>query len=431
MSLPKLLFASPQGEVIEHPELLASVRSGEQLLAPTERFIRLPSSARLVHLPGRLPVGLDPKSGKLELVDKVTLGGKTFTPSAVGALLPPGYTRTLLPGEVKAGGPVLPQWAYTAAGWTKRGAVVWALRTDRRRHWNPRRFSGPQLEPMIAIHRERFPENPVLAQLEICARNYRCFTSQNIFFVRDEGAIPASVSCNARCVGCISEQPAGGPPASHSRMTDGPSPGEMAEVGAFHLSNARGRSMISFGQGCEGEPLTRYRAIAEAIRSIRRRTKGGSININTNGSLPRALESLFDAGLDSVRISLNSASPSLYEAYYCPVGYGWASVEASIALARERGAYLAINLLLLPGVTDRAGEVSALDKLIRRYHIDQLQTRNLCIDPLQYVEVAHRMGSGGEPIGVETMLSKLQKAAPWLVVGNFARGLDERKTLDA
>jgi hypothetical protein len=35
MSLPKLLFASPQGEVIEHPELLASVRSGEQLLAPT------------------------------------------------------------------------------------------------------------------------------------------------------------------------------------------------------------------------------------------------------------------------------------------------------------------------------------------------------------------------------------------------------------
>ena len=431
MSLPKLLFASPRGEVMEHPELLASVRSGEQLLAPTERFIKLPENAQLVHLPGRLPVGWDPKSGKLELVDKVTVGGKSFTPSAVGALLPPGYTRTLLPGEVKAGGPVLPQWAYSAAGWTECGPVVWAVHTDRRKHWNPSRFSGPRLEPLIALHRKRFPENRVLAQLEVCARSYRCFTSQNIFFVRDEGAIPASVSCNARCVGCISEQPAGGPPASHSRMSDGPSAEEMAEIGAFHLSNARGRSMISFGQGCEGEPLTRYRAIAEAIASIRRRTTSGSININTNGSFPRALEALFDAGLDSVRISLNSASPSLYEAYYCPVGYGWDAVEASIALARERGAYVAINLLLLPGVTDRAGEVSVLEKLIRRYHIDQVQTRNLCIDPLQYVEVAHGTGVGGEPIGVEAMLSRFRKVAPWLVIGNFARGLQERKAFDA
>jgi len=74
-------------------------------------------------------------------------------PHAVGALLPPGYTRTYLPGEVKLHGPALPQWAYAAAAWGKRRAVTWALRTDRRDHWNPERFSTPDLKARIEKHR--------------------------------------------------------------------------------------------------------------------------------------------------------------------------------------------------------------------------------------------------------------------------------------
>src|SRR5262249_11222381 len=305
--------------------------------------------ARLVHLPGRLPVGIDPASGRLRLLDRAHLAGKSFTPQAVGALLPPGYTRTLLPGEVKAGGPILPQWAYTAAGWGTRGPVGWALRTDLRRHWSPERFSTPQLQRLIAGHRQRFPANRVLAQLDVCARAYRCFTSQNIFYLRDEGAIPASSSCNARCIGCISEQPAGGAPASHARLSDPPSAREIGGVGALHLETGGGRAMISFGQGCEGEPLTRARAIGEAIAAIRAKTGRGSININTNASLPGALKTLLACGLDAVRISLNSANPRLYEAYYQPRGYRWQDVEASIAVAREHNAYVALNLLLFPG----------------------------------------------------------------------------------
>jgi pyruvate-formate lyase-activating enzyme len=200
----------------------------------------------------------------------------------------------------------------------------------------------------------------------------------------------------------------------------------MGEVGSYHLQHAKGRVMISFGQGCEGEPLTRYRAIADAVRHIRRQTQRGSININTNGSLPRALDALFDAGLDAVRISLNSAVPDLYQAYYQPIGYGWSDVEASIARARQRRAYVAINLLLFPGVTDREGEAEALIQLVRRHRIDQVQTRSLCIDPLQYLAVAHQRGAGGRAIGVPALLNRLRRAAPWLVIGNFARALSER-----
>ncbi|ATB38411.1 radical SAM protein [Cystobacter fuscus] len=424
---PKLLFADPKGRVMEHPYLLATLRSGEELVPPQDKPIALPAAGRLVHLPGRLPVGLHPETGELELVREMKLEGKTFVPSAVGALLPPGYTRTFLPGEVKASGPVLPQWAYTAAAWGEDGPVAWAIHTDKRSHWDPERYSTPELKKLVDAHLARFPGNRVLKQLTTCAMLYRCFTSQNIFYVRDEGAIPASVMCNARCVGCISDQPADGPPASHERMDDGPSAEEMGAIGLHHLEHAPGRTMVSFGQGCEGEPLTRWKFIAESIRYMRAHTSRGSININTNASLTHGLEALFDAGLDAIRVSLNSAVKDLYEAYYKPVKYGWEDVEASIALARERGAYLALNLLLFPGVTDREGEVQALAKLVKKYKVDQVQTRSLCIDPIQYLEVARDKGAGGEPVGIRELLRRLKAARPGLVIGNFARGLDERQ----
>jgi pyruvate-formate lyase-activating enzyme len=423
---PKLLFADPKGVVLEHPYLIATLRSGEELVPPQDRPIPLPSAGRLVHLPGRLPVGMDPETGELELVREMKVGGKTFVPNAVGALLPPGYTRTFLPGEVKGDGPILPQWAYTAAAWGKDGPVAWAIHTDTRSHWDPERYSTPEMRSLVDTHLARFPGSRVLKQLKTCALLYRCFTSQNTFYVRDEAAIPASVMCNARCVGCISDQPADGPPASHERMDDGPSGEEMGAIGLYHLEHAPGRTMVSFGQGCEGEPLTRHKAIAEAIRYMRAKTDKGSININTNASLTHGLAALFDAGLDAVRVSLNSAVKELYEAYYKPVKYTWEDVEASIALARERGAYLALNLLLFPGVTDREGEVRALERLVRKYRVDQVQTRSLCIDPLQYLEVARDRGGGGEPVGIRDLLKRLKAARPGLIIGNFARGLDER-----
>jgi molybdenum cofactor biosynthesis enzyme MoaA len=209
-------------------------------------------------------------------------------------------------------------------------------------------------------------------------------------------------------------------------MDHGPTAEEMADIGSFHLEHAPGRTMISFGQGCEGEPLTRWKAIAEAITLIRARTDRGSININTNGSLTKGLAALYDAGLDAVRVSLNSASPELYAAYYQPTRYAFDDVEASIALSRKRKAFVALNLLLFPGVTDRLGEVEALERLIRKHKVDQLQTRPLAIDPIQYIELARGKGAGGEAIGIPAMLARLKKSAPWLTIGNFARGLEER-----
>ncbi|HEY0839753.1 MAG TPA: radical SAM protein [Vulgatibacter sp.] len=428
MSPPRLLFADPEGRLYDHPELLAAARLGEAVGEPDEAPVPLPAFGRVTSLPGRLPVGVDPGTGETVVVDRITVGRRTFIPTAVGAFLQPGWTRTLLPAdEPLPDAPVLPQWAYTAAGWGEDGPVVWAIHTDTRDHWDPTRYSTPELEGLVQARLIEDGSNRILRQLKTCALDYRCFTSQNVFYCRDEAAIPASIMCNARCVGCISDQPEDGPPASHERMDDAPLADEMARVGIRHLERAPGRTMVSFGQGCEGEPLTRWKVIEKAIRAMREATSRGSININTNGSLTEGLDALFGAGLDAVRVSLNSANPSLYAAYYRPIGYDFADVDRSIGVARARGGYVALNLLLFPGVNDREGEVDALCDLVARHSVDQVQTRSLCIDPQQYLAVARGAEVEGDPLGIPELLRRLREARPGLVIGNFARGLDERE----
>jgi wyosine [tRNA(Phe)-imidazoG37] synthetase (radical SAM superfamily) len=426
---PRLLFADEKGQVYDHPELLAAARSGDALLRPRGRPLPLPPGATLCTLPGRRPVGLDPATGALVVLQEVKLGRRRIVPQAVGATLPPGYTRTLLPAASRPplatvpGTPILPQWAYTAAGFSEAGPVVYALRTDRRGHWDPTRHSTPDLparvEALVATG------NPIYGQLRRCALEWRCFTAQNTFYGRDEGAIPSSSSCNAACVGCLSEADEGLPPSSHERITRAPTAEEMADLAVRHLETATGRVMVSFGQGCEGEPLTRWKEIARAIGLIRARTRRGSIHANTNGSLPEPLGALLEAGLDSIRVSLNSASPDLYAAYYRPSGYALDDVFRSLQLARRRRAYVALNLLTFPGVTDRAGEVERLCRLVARARVDQVQTRPLAIDPDLYMGLARDRGAGGAPVGIPALVRALRAARPGLVVGNFSRARGE------
>jgi len=426
----RLFFADEKGSVYDHPRLLAAARSGGDVVRPAGRPVPLPAGATLCLLPGRRPVGFDPDTGEQVILKTARVGRRTFVPVAVGATLPPGYTRTLLPAAARpllgtAGAPVLPQWAYTAAAFSPEGPVAWALHTDRRGHWDPARHSTEDL-PGLVQERLARADNPVYRQLARCALQWCCFTAQNTFYGRDEGAIPASAACNARCVGCLSETAEGMPPSSHDRILRAPSAEEMAEVGAAHLETAAGRAMVSFGQGCEGEPLLRWKEIARAIRLMRRRTRRGSINLNTNGSMPAALAALAEAGLDAVRISLNAASPDLYSAYYRPVNYGLEDVVDAMRTAREKGLYLALNLLVFPGVTDREEEVERLSALVRRVKADQVQARSLAMDPDVYWEIARDRGGRGPALGVPALLRALRQARPGLVIGNFARGLGER-----
>ena len=217
--------------------------------------------------------------------------------------------------------PTLPLFGYTFACVVDDELYVAAMKTDESENWQPRTFAQGELEAILDARMRTDPGNQVLAQVALCSREYGCFTAQNVFLERGEAALPVSPKCNARCIGCISEQePDAGLPSPQTRIVYETAADELARIGVHHLEREP-EGIVSFGQGCEGEPLLRSIAIAGAIERIRAKRSNGTINLNTNGSMPSALERCIDAGLDAVRISLNSFRPRVYAEYYRPIGY--------------------------------------------------------------------------------------------------------------
>ena len=334
---------------------------------------------------------------------------------ALAVMLPAGYTRLLVPAyQLEAGAPTLPLFGYTFACVVDDELYVAAMKTDEGEDWQPRSFAAGELEAMLERRTRIDPGNQVLAQVALCSRDYGCFTAQNVFLERGEAALPVSPKCNARCVGCISEQePDAGLPSPQTRITYETKADELARIAIHHLERVDD-GIVSFGQGCEGEPLLRSVAIASAIERIRAARSNGTINLNTNGSMPTALERCIDAGLDAVRISLNSFRPHVYAAYYRPIGYGLDDVFASIRVAVRRGLRVSLNLLTHPGITDDAGEIEAMRTFLREVPVRMIQTRTLNIDPEWYFAA---VGRPRAPVGMRAAIAAI--ADLHVAVGNF------------
>ena len=256
----------------------------------------------------------------------------------------------------------------------------------------------------------------MLRQLARCAREYGCFTAQNVFYGRWEAALPVSPACNARCVGCISLQE-GETAAPQERFRLAPTALEIAEIASEHLERPEA-TMVSFGQGCEGEPLLAGRTIADAIQLVRARTDRGLVHLNTNASLPAQLRRLIDAGLGSIRVSTISAIASTYEAYYRPSGYGWSDVRASLHVAAERGILVNVNLLVLPGLTDRPEEVDAFVALLGELPAGVVQLRNLNADPKRALAIFERPRG---LLGIARTLERYRDSAPHFALRSFTR----------
>ena len=164
------------------------------------------------------------------------------------------------------------------------------------------------------------------------------------------------------------------------RLTFLPTVEEIVTVGVAHLEAVRRRDL-------QLRPGLRGRAAAAGAAHRAGDTRHacahgrGTININTNASNPRALQRLYDAGLDSLRASTISARRETYDAYYRPIGYTLDDVKRSLVLAREAGVYTSINLLCFPGLIDCEDEVEALLGFLRETGTRLVQLRNLNIDP--------------------------------------------------
>ncbi len=421
MTHPYLVYATAEGDVREEPRLHA-LSFGDQLLAVGE-LTPLPDGATLSMLPGRLAVG------------QLRSGERSVLPPARGwalaALLPIGYTRTLLPAyDLPEHAEPLPFFGYSAVAGINGRLYVAAIKTDNPRKWHPHAFDRRSLERLVREKQAACPLNRIIAQHAHCALDYSCPTASNLFFGRWEMAIATSPGCNARCVGCISKQEEEDLVSPQDRLTFIPTVEEIVAVAVPHLEQAED-AIVSFGQGCEGEPLLQWRRIEQAIKAMRARTARGVININTNASNPRWLKRLFEAGLDTMRASTISGHPETYTAYYRPLGYSFDDVKESLRCARDAGVYTSINLLCFPGLIDREREIEALIAFARETGLRLIQLRNLNIDPEVLLPRLPPLDSMGRALGVRTLLETLKRELPAVEVGNFSRPVKRYQSTQA
>ncbi|RJX37423.1 radical SAM protein [Paenibacillus pinisoli] len=405
-----LVYADEHGNVFDHPDYIGLGRSGDMIVEIMEdELIPLPEGATLVSLPFTRPIGLDPESGQMQALPSGS--------QAVGALLPQGYTRLCLPGYVKSDKKEkLPLFGYTAVVWKDGRFYVTAEQCDDPERWDPLNCDRQELNVQVERLLQKYPDNRLYKHLSNCALGYECLTASNTFLSRWEGAVPVSYSCNAGCFGCISEQPDdSGFVAPQTRMNFKPTVDEVVEIMLEQLKEPE--SIISFGQGCEGEPSTQVKIIVEAMKRVRAQNSLGYININTNAGLTDFMRAIVDAGLDLMRVSTISAIDEHYNAYYKPRAYTLQNVERSLKYATDQGVYTSINYLIFPGVTDREEEIEAMIGFAKRTGLKLIQMRNLNIDPESYLELIPK--AQGEIYGMKQMLEIYRQELPDVVIGSY------------
>lgn len=413
------IVADANGNIFELPDFMAVGASGPEFAVLTEGDSSpLPYGSELMRLPDRFPVVFDPRAGKV-----VTLAENPYEPGEpvfpVAAFNSPGWlvTRSCACEEASDAS-ALPLFSYGAAGWGKGGFRSAAIQVDRERRQDLRLMDPERVRSGATAAKKRWPENRLRDHLEKCALTYGCPAAKNFFIGRCEAPLPTATACNARCLGCLSLQKGTDIPRCQERIAFTPTPEEIAEITLWHIRKVK-QAVVSFGQGCEGDPLLAHRAIEPAVRLIREATDKGTINMNTNAGRPDLLAPILSAGLDAVRVSINSVREDCYDAYFRPVDFCFADVMKSIDAALSAGKFVSLNYLNAPGVTDSPEEFAALTRFLEKRPIHLIQWRNLNFDPNRYAAEMFRASPHGPPMGMANVVKSLKKRFKQLRHGYF------------
>src|SRR2546428_6686775 len=336
------------GRLVVAADYAAAMSDGSQV-GPFFGALPLPAGTDVVHLPGRIGLGLD-RTGRPRELGQGRFG--------VAAILPIGYLRMSLPAYIDdLGAPPLRPRGYAAVGADTNGQlVVSAFALDAEATAVDGR-SAPDLAARITAMQRDHPSSRVLRQLARCAKDYRCRAAANAFLGHHDCALPVAAPRNERPPDVlVLHDDADAAPTEPAAFR--PSPEELADAASRHLEG--GGTVVAFGRACEGEPLLAVRLIEDAIVGIRERTRLGTIHLETHGSVPIALRRLCQPGPESLAIRVASRGAETYEALHRPDGFRFADVRASIATPIAAKGSLALRLLTLPGLTNRRREVDAL-----------------------------------------------------------------------
>ena len=418
--MPQLVISDKNGNLYDVPGLeAAGMKGGSFLKLTMQDLIPIPAGSELFMLPGRVPVAYDAITKSFIRATGKVLNAKNKPYFPVAAFVSPGFTTTFNSAylEVKKTS-MLPLFSYAACAFHKGDLYAACVRTDKERRQDLKYIKIDTVKKEVERIRKIFPRNRLARHLERCALIYGCPAAKNFFLGRYEAPLPASPFCNARCLGCISYQPRRRCSVTQPRITFVPDPEELAEIALFHIKRVRD-PVVSFGQGCEGEPLLVGDILEKAIKIVRQKTKKGVINLNTNASKTKLIGKLFDAGLNSMRVSLNSARPKYYTKYYKPLDYTFTDVRRSIEIAKKKKGFVSLNYLVMPGFTDRRDEITAFTDFISAYKVDMIQWRNLNYDPVLYFKELNIPVSYPHLIGIKDLIGLIGRKFPAVMKGYF------------
>ncbi len=413
------VVSNEQGEIFDLEGYAAVGMAGPDLFPLTrEDTCSLPYGSELMRLPDRVPILYDMVSEEFEMIDKNPFQpGEDLFP--VAAFNSPGHVVSSVSAyRERSYAQILPLFSYGAVGWYGDGFRSAAILVDAEPRQDLRLMKQEDVLHGIEFMRHKLPGNRLRKHLETCALEYGCPAGKNFFLGRFEAPLPTAKVCNAACLGCLSQQLETEIPCSQERIKFTPDPEEIAGVALEHINRVE-NSVVSFGQGCEGDPLLAAAVIEPAIRMIRAQTDQGTINMNTNGGLPDIMQQLLNAGLDSIRISVNSVREDAYQAYFNPKGYVFGDVVRSIDMALEKDRHVAINYLNMPGFTDTADELDKLVAFVEDHPINMIQWRNLNFDPIRYWQAMGQDAREEPVVGMQTVIETIQDRFPDVKHGYF------------
>lgn len=171
--------------------------------------------------------------------------------------------------------------------------------------------------------------------------------------------------CNLRCVYCMPEE--GVPSLSHEDI--------LSYEEILRLVRIAAKTGIKKIRLTGGEPLVR-RGIESLIKDIKSVPGIETVGITTNGILiPEKIDSLAEAGLDCVNISLDTLRSDRFEEI--TRRQGLEKVLDAIELCCDRGFNTKINCVAMKGVND--DEFAAIAGLSK--------DRNICVRFIEYMPV--------------------------------------------
>ena len=335
--------------------------------------------------------------------------------TALAVALPAGYTRLLVPAyATQRDAPALPLFGYTFACAVDDRLLVAAMKTDESDDWKPRRFKRGELEGADRAAARTRGRATACSSRSRSARASTAALPRRTFF---------SNAAKRRCRSPRSAMPAASA-ASRSR-TRTPAYRRRKRASStrsrlrssrrwrFTIWSASKSGIVSFRTRVRGRAAAALGHDRPRDRAHSRRRGNGTINSNTNGSQPHRLARCIDAGLQAVRISLNSFRPQRLRGLLPSAGIRLEDVFESIRSGGRTRARVSLNLLTHPGVTDDVEEIEAMEAFLREAPVAMIQTRTLNIDPALYFET---VGRPRAPLGMRRAIAAMRAVTR---IGNF------------